>query len=185
MADNLLELSKKAAEIILSIPKSTRIRVVSHYDADGIASAGIICTVLYEQGYDFHVTLMRNPFTKGFERLKNEENELIIFSDMGSGQIETIQQFRCKIIILDHHQYLKEKTEKNILQINANLCGIDGNYEASGATLSLAVAKVLNNHNEKDYVKTSSKENINILQSFKDMTKKILDSHGLDYDKIL
>ncbi len=49
----------------------------------------------------------------------------------------------------------------------------------------LIIDQFLTNHNEQDYVKTSSKENVNILHSFKEMTKKILDSHELDYDKIL
>ena len=150
MSCDITELSKKAAEIILSTPRSTRIRVVSHYDADGITAAAIICIALYNLGYDFHATLMRNPFTKGLERLKREENELIIFSDMGSGQIETIEQLGCKAIIIDHHQYIKPEVEKKqVFQINANLCGIDGNYEASGATLSYAVATALDKKNEE------------------------------------
>ena len=144
MADDILELSKKASEMISSMPKATRIRVVSHYDADGITSAGIICTALHRAGYDFHATLMRNPFTQGLERVKQEQNEMVIFSDMGSGQIETMEKFGCKIIIIDHHQYLKSKPDsKDVLQINANLCGIDGNYEACGATLSFSIAKAL------------------------------------------
>lgn len=147
MADDISKLIKKAAEIVLSLPKSTRIRVVSHYDADGITSAGIICRALYRKGYDFHASLMRNPFDKGLERLSKEENELIIFSDMGSGQIETIEKLGCKVIIFDHHQYLKSKTGKDVLQINANLCGMDGNYEACGATLSFSVAKALDARN--------------------------------------
>ncbi|MFX0155771.1 MAG: Rab family GTPase [Candidatus Hodarchaeota archaeon] len=49
----------------------------------------------------------------------------------------------------------------------------------------LIIEQFLANHNEQDYVQTSSKENVNILHSFKEMTKKILDSHDLDYDKIL
>jgi len=143
MTDDILGLSKKASNMILSMPKSARIRVASHYDADGITAAGILCTALYREGYDFHASLMRNPFTQGLERLRQEENEMIIFLDMGSGQIDTIEKFDCKTIIIDHHQYLKSETSKNILQINANLCGIDGNYEACGATLSLSVAKTL------------------------------------------
>ncbi|MCK4415532.1 MAG: DHH family phosphoesterase, partial [Thermoplasmatales archaeon] len=127
---------------------STRIRVVSHYDADGISAGGIICNALYREGYDFHATLMRNPFDKGLERLAKEENELIIFSDMGSGQIETMEKLGCKVIIFDHHQYLKSEVGKDVLQINANLCGIDGNYESSGATLSFFFAKTLNAENE-------------------------------------
>ncbi len=148
MSDDISKLSKKAANIILSTPKSSRIRVVSHYDADGISAAGILCNALYREGYDFHATLMRNPFNKGLEKLAKEENELIIFSDMGSGQIETLENLGCKVIIFDHHQYLKSEVGKNVLQINANLCGIDGNYEASGATLSFFCAKELNIENK-------------------------------------
>lgn len=46
----------------------------------------------------------------------------------------------------------------------------------------LIIEQFLTKHNEKDYVKTSSKENINVFHSFKEMAKKILESHNLDYD---
>jgi len=148
MTDDLSKLNKKTIELLLSYPKCTRIRVVSHYDADGITSAGIICNALYRKGYDFHATLMRNPFTQGFERLKQEENEIIFFLDMGSGQIETIEKLGCKAIIIDHHQYIKKETNDNIVQINSNLLGIDGNYEACGATLTYSLAKTLDPKND-------------------------------------
>ena len=147
MAPDLSKLCKKTASIISSLPKHTRIRVVSHYDADGISAAGIICKALYREGYDFHASLMRNPFTHGLERVKKEENDLVIFADMGSGQIETIEQFKCRVIIIDHHQCLKNETSKDIVQINSNLCGVDGNYEACGASLSYSVVKALDSKN--------------------------------------
>ncbi|UCB58826.1 MAG: DHH family phosphoesterase [Thermoplasmatales archaeon] len=147
MTDKLNKTYKKAIEIILSIPKDTRIRVISHYDADGISAAAIICKALYHAGYDFHSTLMRNPFDKGLTRVSKEENQLIIFLDMGSGQIETIEKMNCKSIIVDHHQYLKEKPAKHVFQINANLCGINGNYEACGASLTYGLCKALNHDN--------------------------------------
>jgi len=151
MTDKLFELCKKASEIILSFPKTTRVRIISHYDADGITAASIMCKALYREGYDFHATLMRNPFDKGLERVSKEDNELIIFTDMGSGQINTIEKMNCKCIIVDHHQFRKEKTTENVFQINANLCDINGNYEACGATLALSLAKALNSKN-KDLV---------------------------------
>ncbi len=49
----------------------------------------------------------------------------------------------------------------------------------------LTIENFLDKHDEKDFLKTSSKENTNILHIFKEMTKKIMDSHELDYDKIL
>ena len=143
MKTNLTKLCEKASEIILSYPMDTRIRVVSHYDADGITAAAIVCKALHRTGFDFHASLMRNPFDKGLERVSKEDNKLIVFTDMGSGQIETLEQFNCKVIIIDHHQYLKKETSENVLQINANLCGINGNYDACGATLALSLVKAL------------------------------------------
>lgn len=148
MLEDIPEICKQAAAMLLSISPSSRIRIISHYDADGISAAGILCKTVHRAGYQFHATLMRNPFTKGFIRLKNEQNELIIFADMGSGQIETIEKLGCKAIILDHHQYIKTQSIKNILQINSNIFGVDGNYDASGATLSYMFATALNPKNE-------------------------------------
>jgi RecJ-like exonuclease len=147
MTEELEKLAKKASEIIFSFLKLTRIRIISHYDADGIASAAILSKALYRAGYNFQTTLMRNPFDKGLERVLKEDNDLIIFSDMGSSQIETIEKMYCKVIIIDHHQSLKKKTKENILQINANLCGINGNYDACGATLSYILAKFIDSKN--------------------------------------
>ncbi|MFW9972245.1 MAG: Rab family GTPase [Candidatus Odinarchaeota archaeon] len=49
----------------------------------------------------------------------------------------------------------------------------------------LIIEQFLSKHNEKDYLKTSSKENINIIHSFREMTKKILDTHNLEYDEFI
>jgi RecJ-like exonuclease len=148
MVEEISQACQDAASMLQSLPTSSRIRVVSHYDADGIAAAGVLCAAVYRAGYEFHASLMRNPFTKGFDRLKSEHNELILFSDMGSGQIETIESLGCKAIILDHHQYLTTHTSKNLIQINANLFGVDGNFDVSGATLSYLFATALDPANE-------------------------------------
>jgi RecJ-like exonuclease len=147
MTEDVFELNKKASQMILSMPKSTRFRVISHYDADGISAAAIICKTLFREGYEFHVSLMRNPFTKGLERVKKEENEIIIFTDMGSGQIDMIEQLNCKAIIIDHHQIQRTEINNNIIQINANQCGINGNYEASGSSLCFSLAITINSGN--------------------------------------
>ncbi len=45
------------------------------------------------------------------------------------------------------------------------------------------IEQFLQNHNEKQFIKTSSKDNENILSSFKEITKKIMNSHNLEYDR--
>jgi len=47
------------------------------------------------------------------------------------------------------------------------------------------IEQFLQNHNEKEFVKTSSKESKNIVYIFKEMTKKIMHSHNLEYDRFL
>ncbi len=147
MTDDIFTLCSNAASMVKKLDSTRPLRVVSHYDADGISAAGIICSAVYQEGFNFHASLMRNPFDKGFKRIAEEENDLIIFSDMGSGQIESIENLKTNCIILDHHQYLRASKSKDIIQINANNCGINGNYEACGATLAYAFAKALNKNN--------------------------------------
>ena len=43
----------------------------------------------------------------------------------------------------------------------------------------------LEKHNEKDFLRTSSKDNVNINECFKSLSKKVLDGIGLHYDKLL
>ena len=60
MSVNLQKTTKKAAEIVLSLPASTRIRLISHYDADGISAAAIISKALYRAVSYTHLTLPTN-----------------------------------------------------------------------------------------------------------------------------
>ena len=57
--------------------------------------------------------------------------------------------------------------------------GVDKKYKID----RLIIEQFLQNHSIVNYVKTSAKENRNILQSFNKITKNIMDSHNLDYDR--
>ncbi len=148
MPEKIMAAFQKAADQLTQQPEGTLIRLISHYDADGISAGAILATALYRAGYNFHLSLMRNPFTKGLDRLKKQKHHFLIFSDMGSGQIDTIKELNTPTIILDHHQPLTKKTPKTITQINANHYDIDGNYDACGATLSYGLAIALDSQNE-------------------------------------
>ena len=138
----------RAAEKLDSFPRDTRVRIVSHYDTDGICSAAILMKSVERKGFDFHVSLLNHPFEEEFEKLKKEDNDIIIFSDLGSGQIEQIREMGADSIILDHHQPENENpVVDSILQINSNLFGIDGNFEISGAGLAYLFAKTLDEKN--------------------------------------
>ena len=144
---SLEKVLRKARDTLLSFPRSTMIRVISHYDADGVTSAAILCKSLYRKGYDFHATLLKHPFRKELERILEEENEIVIFSDMGSGQVDLIEKFDGKVIIIDHHQPRGRPKKESTIFVNSNEYGIDGNYEISGAGLSYLFARVMDKEN--------------------------------------
>jgi single-stranded-DNA-specific exonuclease len=144
MVEDLTARLQEAARLLRSFPPSTRVRVVSHYDADGTAAAAILVRMLVREGYDVFATLMRNPFTKDFDRLMTEDDPLLIFSDMGSGQLASIEQLKGRSIILDHHQPGANPPSAKVVQVNTNLCNVDGNYAACGSTLAYLLATTVN-----------------------------------------
>lgn len=69
---------KKAAGII---KKHDYARVISHYDADGITSAAIICTALIRIGIQFHSSIV-SKLDRAF--IQDLDEDLIIICDMGT-----------------------------------------------------------------------------------------------------
>ncbi len=49
----------------------------------------------------------------------------------------------------------------------------------------LVIESFRKKHDDVEFFKTSAKKNSNIREIFKEMTRKILDTHGFPYDKIL
>ncbi|MEM3395854.1 MAG: DHH family phosphoesterase [Thermoplasmata archaeon] len=137
------------------------VRVYSHYDADGIASAGILAKTLYRFGKNFQVTCRKNLDTEFFATLQKEKNKLLIVADMGTNQAFQIKEHVNYLIILDHHEPSKEIKEwhrsqsaeperekgkllidekrsleaRNIVLLNSHLYGIDGTKEACASTM--------------------------------------------------
>jgi RecJ-like exonuclease len=114
-------------------------RVISHYDADGVTAASIMIACLKSAGKDLQTTITKSLDKAMVDRIAQEGNELAIFLDMGSGQIDEIERMGSEVIILDHHKPLRES--KLVEQVNPHLFGIDGTHDisASGLAFSLAV----------------------------------------------
>jgi RecJ-like exonuclease len=124
------------------------IRIISHYDADGITAAGIMSIALRRKSKLFHISMVTSLGKSEIEELGKEDYELIIFMDMGSGQLDAIQKLNKNIIILDHHtRQSKSKLKDNILELNCHRFGINGTSEASASTLAFLTAIALDDQN--------------------------------------
>jgi RecJ-like exonuclease len=139
---------KYAAEKFRQISKDSGVRVISHLDADGIAACSILVRALEEEGLRYSVSVVNQLNGNAIESLANEDSQYIFFTDLGSGQLETISEKLKdkKVFILDHHE-MQGKASDNIVHVNPHLFGIDGGKEISGAGVVYLFAKELNEKN--------------------------------------
>ena len=141
--DHLISEARKAAVAIRNF--GGVVRVVSHYDADGIASASIISLALSREGKRFRLSMIKQLSEERIRDLAKEGNLLTVFADLGSGHLESVQQRLlipgAKVLILDHHQAKGEilpENRENIIHVNPLAFGISGNLSGAGVTYLLA-----------------------------------------------
>lgn len=81
---------------------------------------------------------------------------------------------------------------ENLIQYNLKNCpkilvgtkhDLAQNVDAKFKVNKYIIEQFLQNHNQKQFIKTSSKENENIHSSFKEITKRIMKSNNLEYDR--
>ncbi len=134
-----------AASVVKSFPGT--IRVVSHYDADGIASAAIIVKALERMGKRFRLSFAQQLSEEYVAGMAGDDEALFIFTDLGSGFLDEIGRHLMdkerKIVILDHHQVQGEipaGKEGSVYHANPVLHGIDDDISGSGVSYLMARA---------------------------------------------
>ncbi len=139
----------EAANLILGhIKKGNIIHLSSHIDADGLTAAGIMGKALLRAGGKFRLRLERWMDEKVAERIAKENAALTIFTDMGSGYLDLLEEkiTEREVIILDHHQPVAE-LPPGFVQVNPHIHGIDGTRDISGSGVSYLTAKAMDKRN--------------------------------------
>ena len=127
-------LDKAAEAIARSILHCDSMRVISHNDADGITSAGLICSALLRAGIPFQATLCNRLDESVLAGLEGP----VVFCDMGSGKPELISRIKGECFVLDHHRPVGTL---GCMHLNPHLFGIDGAFELSAAGTVYSVVR--------------------------------------------
>ena len=94
--NQIAELTKDASEaaslILDNIKRGNVIHVFSHVDADGLSAGGIIAKALLRAGAKLRLRLERWMDEKVADRIAKEDAELSIFTDMGSGYLDLLDE---------------------------------------------------------------------------------------------
>ena len=133
--------AQKCAE---EIKKHKEIQLVSHIDADGITSAAIIATALERANIDYDMLFVKQLDETIVKDIADINPELTIFTDLGSGQLEHINNYGLHAVVSDHHR----PQGNTALHINPHLFGANGSYEVSGSGTTFLLATCLGNNRD-------------------------------------
>ncbi|MFW6040430.1 MAG: DHHA1 domain-containing protein [Thermoplasmatota archaeon] len=150
-----IKLKSRANDIAEKLVEAKKVLIVSHIDTDGITSASIAYKSLSRKGIECDVKFVKQLEKDTITQLKNQDHEMIWFTDFGSGQLNELNGLNC--VITDHHvpqgnlgapprdqrgNLLNYGCSK-ILELNPHRYGIDGANELCGAGTTYLVAKEL------------------------------------------
>lgn len=117
-----------AAEVLAdNLSKADFVRVYGHHDADGIASASIICHALSRLGKKYHLTIK-----SGINAGDVSDEVPTILCDFGSSSEDLAED----VMVVDHH--LPHFSGE--YHVNPRLHGIDGDNELSSSGAAFIVA---------------------------------------------
>jgi len=138
----MLQKIQQAINKIDELSKTKPIKVISHFDTDGITSAAIFSRALKRWGKQFSLKI-----TKGLEEkfIKDlPEDHILIFLDLASGSLDHIKNKKTEVFIFDHHEITQEIPD-NVTMINPIL---EKHDPLSGAAICYLFAKALSIQNK-------------------------------------
>ena len=132
-------LLKRAERIADIIKKSQHVHVVTHIDADGITAGSIACQTLERLGKNYSIDFVKQLDPGFLEKLKNDNHELVWFTDLGSNI--DFEENKFSMVVTDHH-ICSEGTNYDF-HMNPHLFNIDGSVEISGAGVTYLVSRAV------------------------------------------
>ena len=140
--------SVEASKVIREFSqKDGNIRIIGHFDADGLSGAGLMGRALLRQGANFAIRISKQLDEKVIDNIAKEKAALYIMIDFGSGYLDAINRsFESQCVVLDHHQ-IQGEPSANVVQVNPHSYGLNGATDLSGSGVSYFVAKAIDERN--------------------------------------
>jgi len=137
----LLKRAEKLGELIKN---SKEVHIVTHIDADGITAGSIAYQTVKRIRKKCSIEFVKQLDETVLERLKNENHELVWFTDLGSSI--SVNHSDINKVITDHH--VCPNNSNLPFHLNPHLFGIDGGLELSGAGTTYLVSRAIDKKNK-------------------------------------
>ena len=135
--DGLLGRHRALAPELLKLARSgRRMLIVTHIDADGLASGSIVFASLMRKGANVTLRTVPDLDSKTIRELEAQRYDFYIFTDLASTLIAELgAAFDGRYLVIDHHQ-LSEGDMLNPAVVNAWAYGFDGGREACSSSMA-------------------------------------------------
>ena len=133
---------KQLIERIKGYSGKKPIKIISHFDTDGITSAAIFSRALQRANIKFSLQITKSLDEEFIKNLP--ESYLFIFLDLASSSLEHLKNKNTEIMIIDHHEMPSHIIPQNIFMLNPIL---ENAESVSTAALCYLIAKSLSNEN--------------------------------------
>jgi single-stranded-DNA-specific exonuclease len=155
MSDRFAQALKHFCEKLRKVvEEGNEVAIISHLDADGIASASIMAMALRRMGARYSVRTVSGMNESVLETMKADGRDFYMITDLGGGWISALRKtIGDKWQIIDHHQVTKVESSKEEAQkddsqiLNPWEFGIDGGREISAGGMAYLVASTLDSKN--------------------------------------
>ncbi len=130
---------QKAAERCADrIRKCDGALVVSHIDADGLTSAGIMCKALERLQKPYEAIFVKKLDDAALKSIADSRGgRLVIFTDLGSGALASIESLGIDAVVTDHH---RPAPVEYGYHMNPHIFGLNGSTEISGAGVAFLLS---------------------------------------------
>lgn len=139
-------------KIEFMVENEKEISIISHLDADGIASGSIISSALARLGAKCAVRTVSDMTLNVLEQMRSENHDFYIITDLGGGMVNEFNQaLDNRWAIIDHHKIPEQEIsidDGNNQVLNAWKYGIDGDKEISAGGMAYMVAITLDRKNK-------------------------------------
>lgn len=147
--DSLLARAAEASETLRDKASlGSKILLLSHYDADGLAAIGIMGSSFARIESNFQLRVIKELDPETLEEALRSDPDLLVLTDIGSGYLDSLTKAAQKheIVVIDHHPPTGEAPAR-VFQVNPHEFGIDGATEISAAGLAYLVARKMSPSN--------------------------------------
>jgi RecJ-like exonuclease len=95
------------------LSKNKKLKVISHFDTDGITSAAIFARALARWEKEFSLEIVKGLDEEFIKNLP--EDEILIFLDLASNSLDYLKEKKTEVFVFDHHEL------ENTLEIPENV----------------------------------------------------------------